>query len=293
MSSSSHLDKIKKLRELTGVGYGDCNIAINECGGDIEKSIKYLRIKGISKASKKMERVANDGLICIHEESNKSSIIEINCETDFAAKNLEFINFSENLSKLCFELKGDLIKLKKKKMKDGNTVDDNVIKLIFKIGEKITIRRCNFFDDDECLNFSYVHTSLKKNIGKLGVIVCIKSTKFNEQIKDFGHKLAMHIAALNPLAIEVGQLDKRMLEKENEIINAELKNSNKDANIIEKISKGRLEKFKQENTLINQIWIMDPKKKVKDVIAELGYKNSITIKDFVRYKVGEQTRFTF
>ena len=287
MSSSSHLNKIKKLRDLTGVGFGDCNTAINECDGNIEESIKYLRIKGISKASKKMERVANDGLICIHEENNKSSIIEINCETDFAAKNLEFLNFSENLSKLCFELKGDLNNLKKKKMKDGNSVDDNVIKLISKIGEKITIRRCNFFDDNKYMNFSYVHAALKKNIGKLGVVVCIEAKKFNEQIKDFGHKLAMHIAASNPLAIEVSQLDKKMLEKENEIISEELKNSGKSDNIIEKISRGKLEKFKQENTLINQIWIMDPKKKVKDVIAELGKENSITIKDFVRYKVGE------
>jgi elongation factor Ts len=287
MSSASHLNKIKKLRELTGVGFGDCNTAINECGGDIEKSIKYLRVKGISKASKKMERVANDGLICIHEENNKSSIIEINCETDFAAKNLEFLNFSENLSKLCFELKGDLNNLKKKKMKDGNSVDENLIKQIYKIGEKITIKRCNFFDDNKYMNFSYVHAALKKNIGKLGVVVCIESKKFNEQIKDFGHKLAMHIAASNPLVIEVSQLDKKMLEKENEIISEELRNSNKDANIVEKISKGKLEKFIQENTLINQIWIMDPKKKVKDVIAELGKENSITIKDFVRYKVGE------
>ena len=287
MSSASHLNKIKKLRELTGVGFGDCNTAINECGGDIEKSIKYLRVKGISKASKKMERVANDGLICIHEENNKSSIIEINCETDFAAKNLEFLNFSENLSKLCFELKGDLNNLKKKKMKDGNSVDENVIKQISKIGEKITIKRCNFFDDNKYMNFSYVHAALKKNIGKLGVVVCIESKKFNEQIKDFGHKLAMHIAASNPLVIEVSQLDKKMLEKEKEIISEELRNSNKDANIVEKISKGKLEKFIQENTLINQIWIMDPKKKVKDVIAELGNENSITIKDFVRYKVGE------
>ena len=114
-----------------------------------------------------------------------------------------------------------------------------------------------------------------------------QSKKFNDQIKDFGHKLAMHIAASNPLTIEVSQLDKKMLEKENEIISEELKNSGKDANIVEKISIGKLEKFKQENTLINQIWIMDPKKKVKDVIAELGNENSITIKDFVRYKVGE------
>ena len=115
MSSCNHLDKVKKLRELTGVGLGDCNIAIRECGGDIEKSIKYLRIKGISKASKKMERVACDGLICIYEENNKSSIIEINCETDFVAKNIEFLNFSEELSKLCFELRGDLNNLRKKK----------------------------------------------------------------------------------------------------------------------------------------------------------------------------------
>jgi len=287
MSTSSYLDRIKKLRELTGVGFGDCNTAINECGGDIEKSIKYLRVKGISKASKKMERVANDGLICIHEENNKSSIIEINCETDFVAKNLGFLNFSENLSKLCFELKGDLNNLKKKKMKDGNSVDENLIKQIYKIGEKITIKRCNFFDDNKYMNFSYVHAALKKNIGKLGVVVCIESKKFNKQIKDFGHKLAMHIAASNPLVIEVSQLDKKMLEKEKEIISEELRNSNKDANIVEKILKGKLEKFIQENTLINQIWIMDPKKKVKDVIAELGNENSITIKEFVRYKVGE------
>ena len=287
MSSPSHLDKIKKLRELTGVGFGDCNIAIKECGGDIEESIKYLRIRGFAKAGKKMERIANDGLICVHEENNKLSIIEINCETDFAAKNLEFLNFSENLSKLCFELKGDLNNLKKKKMKDGNSVDDNVINLISKIGEKITIRRCNFFDNNKYMNFSYVHAALKKNIGKLGVIVCIESTKFNQQIKDFGHKLAMHIAASNPLAIEINQLDKKMLEKENEIISEELKNSGKSDNIIEKISRGKLEKFKQENTLINQIWIMDPNKKVKDVIDDLGKENSITVKDFVRYKVGE------
>jgi len=287
MPSPSYLDKIKKLRELTGVGFGDCNIAIKECDGDIEESIKYLRIRGFAKAGKKMERVANDGLICVHEVNNKLSIIEINCETDFAAKNLEFLNFSENLSKLCFELKGNLNNLKKKKMKDGNSVDDNVINLISKIGEKITIRRCNFFDNNKYMNFSYIHAALKKNIGKLGVIVTIESTKFNQEIKDFGHKLAMHIAASNPLAIEVSQLDKKMLEKENEIIAEELKNSGKSDSIIKKISIGKLEKFKQENTLINQIWIMDPKKKVKDIIAELGKENNINIKDFVRYKVGE------
>ena len=287
MSYSGHLDKIKKLRELTGVGYEDCNHAIKKCDGDIEKSIKYLRVKGISKASKKMERVANEGLACIYEKNNKSSIIEINCETDFAAKNSEFLDFSESLSKLCFETKGNLNNLKKDKMKDGNTVDDNVIRLISKIGEKITIRRSYFLEYNSCMNFSYIHTPVKKNIGKLAVIVSLQSNKFDNQIKDFGHKLSMHIAASNPLAIDVSKLDKNILMKEEEIISEELKNLGKDESIVLKISKGKLEKFKQENTLINQVWVMDPKKKVKEVINELGSEYNLIIKDFIRYKVGE------
>ena len=287
MTSSNYLDKIKKLRELTGVGFKDCSIAVKECNGDIDKSIEYLRIKGISKASNKMERIANDGLVCIFEQNNKASILEINCETDFVAKNSEFLNFSEELSKLCFEQKGDLNILKKTKMKDGNSVDDNVARLISKIGEKITIRRSNFFYNNNCMNFSYMHTSVKKNIGKLGTMVSIESKKFSEKIKDFGHKLAMHIAASNPLAIDFNRFDKNILEKEKEIITKELKTSNKESNIVEKILKGKIEKFQQENTLINQIWIMDPKKRVKDVINELGKENSLIVKDFIRYKVGE------
>ena len=287
MSPSNHLDKVKKLRELTGVGFKDCNIAVKECDGDIEKSIEYLRINGISVASKKMERIAKDGLICVYEKNNKTSILEINCETDFVAKNLEFLNFSENLSELCFEQKGNLNNLKKTKMKNGNSVDENVVRLISKIGEKISIRRSNFLDYNNCMNFSYVHTSVKRNIGKLGVVVCIESKKFNKQIEDFGHKLAMHIAASSPLAVDVSLLDHNILEKEKQIIIEELKNSGKAANIVEKISKGKLEKFKQENTLIDQIWVMDPKKKVKEVMIEIGKENKLVIKDFVRYKVGE------
>ena len=287
MSSSGHLDKVKKLREITGVGFKDCNIAVNETGGDIEKSIEYLRIKGISKASKKMERVAKDGLICTYEKNNKISIIEINCETDFVAKNLEFISFSENLSQLNFEKEGNLDILKKAKMKDGNTVEDNLIRLISKIGEKITIRRANFLNHEKCKNFFYIHTSIKKNIGKLGVILSIEAKNFDSKVDDFGHKLAMHIAASNPLSIDTGGLNKDILEKEKMIITEELKNLGKEKKITEKIANGKLEKFKLDNTLFNQICIMDTKKKVKDIISELAKENSLIIKDFVRYKVGE------
>ncbi len=287
MSSSSHLDKVKKLRELTGVGFKDCNVAIKETGGDLDKSVEYLRIKGISKANKKMERVANDGLICIYEKNDEASIIEINCETDFVAKNLEFLSFSENISQLNFEKKGNFDHLKKTKMNDGNTVEDNLVRLISKIGEKVTIRRSYFLSNESCKNFSYIHTSIKNNVGKLGVILSLKAKNFNEEVKGIGHKLAMHIAASNPLSIDIEQLDKKILEKEKMIISEELKNSGKESKIVEKIAIGKLEKFKQENTLLNQIWIMDPKKKVKEVIADLGKENSIIIKDFVRYKVGE------
>ena len=287
MPSPNYLDKVKKLREVTGVGFKDCNAAINECKGDIEKSIEYLRIKGISKANKKMERVAKDGLICIYEENNKTSIIEINCETDFVAKNLDFINFSENISKLCFNQNGDLDNLKKTKMEDGKSVDENVIRLISKIGEKITIRRSNFFHYNGCLNFSYIHNSIKKNVGKLGVVVSIQSNGFSDEIKDFGHQLAMHIAASNPMSVDVDSLDEKILKKEEEIIVEELKNLGKEKNIADKIAKGKLEKFKQENTLINQIWIMDSKKKVKDVMKDVEKSGKVIVKNFIRYKVGE------
>ena len=287
MPSSDHFDQVKKLRELTGAGFRDCNIALNEMGGDIEKSIEYLRVKGISKASKKMERIANDGLICIYERNNNASIVEINCETDFVAKNLEFLKFSEELSQLCFQNKGNLENLKIAKMNNGNSVRDNLVQIISKIGEKINIRRSSFFSYDKCMNFTYVHTTIEQNIGKLGVIVSIEAKNFNEQIKNFGHKLAMHIAALNPMVIDVGQLNNNFLEKEKKIIKEELKNLGKKSDILEKILKGRMEKFKQENSLLNQIWVMDPKKKVKDIVIDLGKENSIIIKDFIRYKVGE------
>jgi len=286
MPSETNLEKVKKLRELTGAGFKDCSNAINENKGDIEKSIEYLRIKGISKASKKLERVANDGLICIKEEKNQISIIEINCETDFVAKNKEFINFSEELSLICFKEKGNLEKIKKTNMANSKPVEENLISLISKIGEKITIRRSKFFDNTGGINFSYIHSPIKPNIGKLGVIINLDAENNNE-VKEFGHKLAMHVAASNPLSIDVDNLDSKILEKEKNLINEELKNSGKDQKIIDKISVGRIEKFKQENTLLNQVWVMDPKKKVKNVISEISPNKQIVVKDFIRYKLGE------
>jgi elongation factor Ts len=285
--SDNTLDKVKKLREFTGVGFKDCKEAIDVNNGDIDKSIEFLRKKGIAKANKKMERVAADGLVCIYEKKNKFTIVEINSETDFVAKNNEFIKFVEEISKLALISSGKMEDILISKMENKKNVKDNLVTLISKIGEKITLRRCDFVGEDKSLNFSYVHSMVKKNIGKIGVLVSLKTTKPKNELLEFGKQLCMHVAALSPLAIDKEDLDQIMLKKEKEIITEELKNSDKDSKIIDKIVAGKLNKFVNNNTLLNQEWIIDPKRKVKEALKEAAGEDKIEIKKFVRYKVGE------
>ncbi len=286
MSNKDLLDNIKKLREMTGVGFKDCKIALDENSGDIEKSIEFLRKKGIAKASKKMSRTASEGLALVKEENGQVSIIEINSETDFVAKNQDFINFCKELSVINFSSKANLEKINEATMKNGSSVKDNLVNLIAKIGEKITIRRTNFFDNSTGSNYFYVHSAIEKNIGKIISIVKLEGMTDGEN-QDLGSKIAMHIAASNPLAIEKEGIDKTIVDKELEIIKAEIVNSGKPAEIAEKISKGKITKFLNDNSLLNQLWIMDPKKKVSEILKENSSNNQIKILDFVKYKVGE------
>jgi len=287
MSSNTLLEKVKQLREITGVGFKDCKNAIDETKGDIEKSIELLRKKGIAKANKRMERVAAEGLVCIYEKDNKFSMIELNSETDFVAKNSEFINFAESVSKLALDNLGKIDDILKTKMKNKKSVSDNLIDLISKIGEKITLRRTTFVGKNKTINFSYVHSAIKKDIGKLGVLLSLETDKSKNEILEFGKQLAMQIAASSPLSIDKGDLNQNIINKEKEIITEELKNTGKDIKIVEKIAVGKLNKFISENTLLNQEWIMEPKKKVKDVLKEVSGKNKIVVKEFIRFKVGE------
>ena len=286
MSNKDLLDNIKKLREMTGVGFKDCKVALDESKGDIEKSIEFLRKKGIAKASKKMSRTASEGLALIEREKGQISLIEINSETDFVAKNEDFINFCKELSKINFAVKSDLNKLNESKMSNGELVKDNLVNLIAKIGEKITIRRAIFFDNLSGSNFSYVHSAIGENIGKIISVVKIEGITDGKN-EDIGNKLAMHIAASNPLAIDKDSIEKSLVDKELEIIKAEITNSGKPAEMAEKISKGKISKFLNDNSLLNQIWIMDPKKKVSDVLMENSSEKQLKIKKFIRYKVGE------
>ncbi len=285
MSDKKILENIKKLREITGVGFSDCKLAITESNGDIDKSIEFLRKKGIAKASKKMSRVAADGLVLLNQKDSSISVIEINSETDFVAKNEEFISFCKEISSLNFMNKADLNLLKSSKMKNGKTVDENLVELISKIGEKITIRRSKFFDNSG-VNFAYVHNSIEKNIGKvLSVVKLAKNS--TKDLTEIGNKLAMHVAAQSPISIDEKGIKKEILDKELEIIKEELKSSGKKAEIIDKIAAGKIKKFISDNTLLNQIWIMDTKMKVSQVLKNYSDKDEIKVKDFIRYKVGE------
>tara|TARA_Y100001970_G_scaffold289106_1_gene418429 strand:- start:1730 stop:2596 length:867 start_codon:yes stop_codon:yes gene_type:complete len=285
MSDKKNLENIKKLREITGVGFSDCKIAISENNGDIEKSIEYLRKKGIAKASKKMSRVAAEGLVLLNESNGSVSAIEINSETDFVAKNKDFISFCKEVSEINFKNKSNLDTLKSSKMKNGKSVDENLVTLISKIGEKITIRRSKFFDN-KGINFTYVHNSLEKNIGKVISIVQLSKSDKND-MKEIGNKLAMHIAAQAPIAIDEKDIKKDILDKELEIIKEELKNSGKKPEMIEKIAKGKINKFIADNTLLNQVWIMDTKMKVSQVIKSHSKNQQIKVLNFIRFKVGE------
>ena len=282
----SDIEKVKQLRQSTGAGFKDCNSAIQESGGDLDKAVEILRIKGISKASKKMCREAKEGVIAVSGDEKKISLIEVNCETDFVAKNDHFINFVKELSELNNSYSSNVEELKKSKMKNSETVDQNLVSLITKIGEKITIGRAKTFNHNGSKNFNYLHTVVKDNLSKLAVVVSLETKNSSDNLKIFGKQLSMHIAASNPLALEANDINKDILDKELSLISEELKNTGKPDEIIKKISIGKINKFKEENALLTQSWVMEPKKKVKDILKELSI-NDLKIKDFCRLKIGE------
>ena len=282
----SDIEKIKKLRQSTGAGFEDCSAAIEEAKGDLNKATDILRVKGISKASKKMSRVANEGVVAVSGDEKKISLIEVNCETDFVAKNENFINFVKELSDINNSLNSDLGKLKKFNMKNFKTVEDNLVSMISKMGEKITIGRAKTFNYNGSKNFNYLHTVVKDNLSKLAVVVSLETSNSSDNLKNFGRQLSMHIAASNPLALDVNDIDKKILDKEQTLISEELKNTGKPAAIVQKISIGKINKFKEDNALLSQAWVMEPKKKVKDILKELSISD-LKIKDFYRLKIGE------
>jgi len=280
------IEKVKQLRKSTGAGFKDCNSALKESNGNIDKAVEILRIKGITKASKKMTREAKEGVVALSGNVKKTSVIEVNCETDFVAKNDDFVNFVTELSELNNKCSSDLEKLIKLNMINGKTVEENLIALVVKIGEKITIGRSKTIEKQNSKNFTYQHSVIKNNVSKLSVIVSLETNQSSNHIDIFGKQLSMHIAALNPIALSSEKINQKVLDKEQELILEELKNAQKPKEIAKKISLGKLKKFKDDNSLMTQDWVMDPTKKVKDILEKLNVKD-LKITEFCRLKIGE------
>ena len=282
----SDIEKVKQLRKSTGAGFKDCNAALKESNGDLDKAAEILRVKGIAKASKKMSRTATEGVVVVSGDENKMSLIEVNCETDFVAKNDDFIDFVKELSILNNDHSSDIAQLQNATMKNNKTVDENLVALIAKIGEKITIGRTRTMNSENSRNFVYQHSVIKDNVSKLVVIVSLNTNEKSDKVDLFGKQLSMHIAASNPIALNANEINQELIDKEVNLIAEELKNSGKPEEIAKKISIGKINKFKEENSLMTQDWVMEPKMKVKDVLTNLATKD-LSVNDFIRLKIGE------
>jgi len=282
----SDIEKVKQLREATGAGFKDCNLAVKESDGNLDKAVEILRVKGISKASKKMSRDAKEGVIATSGNESKISIVEVNCETDFVAKNDDFVSFAKEISELNNQNDSDLDKLNKSNMSNGQTVEENLVSLIAKMGEKITVGKVKTFNQPSTKNFNYLHSVVKDNLSKLSVIVSLETSDDGDAVKIFGKQLSMHIAASNPLALNSNLIDKDVLQKEQDLVTEELKSSGKSDEIVQKITLGKMNKFKEDNSLLTQAWVMEPKKKVQDIVKDLNISD-LSIKDFYRIKIGE------
>ena len=284
-------ENIKLLREKTGAGMMDCKSALNETDGDLERAEEWLRKKGINTAQKKSAREATEGLITISINDSSGVIIEINSETDFVARNENFQKFCKDITDLCLLKKIDNKEsLFKAEFSDsGNTVEDELTNVISKLGENIVIKKFNYESEEGVFFQKYLHNAISENSGKIGVLLSFNAKKFNEKVDFFSKQLCMHIAASDPLALEVENLDLEIINKERAIYQEQLKSSGKPDNILEKIVDGKIKKFYTEVCLLEQIFVIDNKTPIKESIINFNKENNdnFKINNFIIYKLGQ------
>ena len=276
---------VKELREKTGVGMMDCKTALKENNGDIELSIDWLRTKGIAKAAKKEGRIASEGLIAVEKIDNIASIIEVNSETDFVARNEDFQDVVKRLSFLSTK-SNNLEDLLEKELDDKDIkVKDYITEMIASIGENINLRRIDKISVTNGVISSYIHNQIIEGMGKIGVLVGLESEADNTQLEDLGKKIAMHIAATNPISINIEDIPADVLEREKNILAEEARSSGKPEEIIEKMTEGRLKKYYQESVLLEQIFVVDGESKISDILNSLD--KPVKIVKFIRMGLGE------
>jgi elongation factor Ts len=281
---------VKDLREKTGAGMMDCKTALNETSGDVEAAVDWLRTKGLAKAAKKAGRVAAEGLIGLSAEAKQAALVEVNSETDFVARNQNFQKMVRKIASAALTAKGDVDKLAAAKYGSGKaTVADTIKEMIGSIGENMTLRRAAYLSAAKGVVASYVHNAIAPNLGKIGVTVALESAGAAEKLQGFGRQVAMHIAFANPQSIDVGGLDKALVERERAILTEQAKESGKPANVIEKMVEGRLRKFYEEVVLLAQPFVHDPDLTVEKALAAAEKEAGAPIKitSFYRFALGE------
>ena len=276
---------VKELREKTGVGMMDCKNALVENNGDIESSIDWLRTKGIAKAAKKEGRIASEGLIYVCKSENNASIIEVNSETDFVARNEDFQNIVKKLGKLAIKSNNLEDLLSKEVSEESVLVKDYITEMISSIGENINLRRMENIENKNGIISSYIHNQVIDNMGKIGVLVSLESDEEESKLEDLGKQIAMHIAATNPISINVEDIPKEILERERAILEEEARSSGKPEEIVAKMTEGRINKFYQESVLLEQTFVVDGESKIKDILKTLD--KPVIISDFIRMELGE------
>jgi len=280
---------VKELRERTGAGMMDCKTALNENNGEIEAAVDWLRAKGLSAAAKKAGRTAAEGLIGVAVEGTRGAVVEVNSETDFVAKNEQFQDFVRNVAKLALDVGGSVEDLLAANYPSGGTVEEALTNNIATIGENQSLRRSAVLQVNQGVVVPYVHNAVAPGLGKIGVLVALESGAPAETLLALGKQVAMHIAAANPLALTGDQLDADMIERERSIAIEKAKESGKPQNIAEKMVEGSLAKFRKESALLSQLFVMDNKTPVADVVSSAGKEagSDIAISAFVRFQLGE------
>ena len=282
--------KVKELRESTGAGMLDCKKALVESNGDMNAAVDWLRKKGLASAAKKASRIAAEGLVSVYVEGNKGAIAEVNSETDFVAKNELFQEYVADAAKVALMASGELCDMKSFHCpKCNKTFEERLTDLIAKIGENMTLRRAAMLQVNNGVVASYLHNSCGNNLGKIGVLVALESTADKAKLEELGKHIAMHVAASAPLFQDIASVDPAAVEHEKSIFAEQAKASGKPENIIEKMVEGRIRKYYEEVVLEEQAYIMDPDKKVKQVIADAAKELGADIKlaGYVRFKLGE------
>ncbi|MFM7084215.1 MAG: translation elongation factor Ts [Hyphomicrobium sp.] len=282
---------VKDLRDKTGAGMMDCKQALVESNGNMESAIEWLRKKGLSKAAKKSDRIASQGLIAFQSQENKGAIVEVNSETDFVARNPQFQEIVRNIAKVALLTNGDYQKLLQSPYPSTkNTIDTHIKEAIATIGENITLRRSAFLNVSEGIVAAYMHNKISDDLGKIGVLVALESNSDKNKLHEFGRQIAMHIAAASPLSVSQADLDPSVIEKEKAFYHEQAATSGKPKDIIEKMVEGRLKKeFFQQVCLLNQVFVLDGKITVEEALKafEKEHGTNLKIKAFIRFALGE------